>query len=73
MSVGFTKSQKCFSVELLCLFHRWQEEGDLPPHDALEAVQFALNEWLSEEVVIFEPDECILECLNDDEPDRDDE
>lgn len=58
MSRHFTESQKGFHVELLNLFHRWQLEGDdMTAIESLEVVQSALNEWLEEDVVIFEPDD----------------
>ena len=60
-----TESQECFKRELLTVFHRWQEEGDMTPEDAMEAVQEALNDWLEEPVIVFEPDPDIIEALDE--------
>ena len=65
--MSFTESQECFHVELLNLFHRWQEEGDMSAPQALDVVQSALNEWLDEDVVIFEPDPDITEGWEEEE------
>lgn len=68
MSGNFTESQECFHTELLNLLHRWQEEGDMSAPQALEVVQRALNEWLAEPVIVFEPDPSIIEGMEwDDE------
>ena len=63
MSENFTESQGGFYKELLNLLHRWQEEGDMDAPQALEGVQRALNEWLDEPVIVFEPDPSVIEGM----------
>lgn len=61
MSANFTESQEGFCVELLNLFRRWQAEGDMTAPEALDAVQFALNQWLDDDILIFEPEDIDLD------------
>ncbi len=61
MSSNFTESQEGFKVELLNLFHRWQAEGDMTAIEALDVVQCALNEWLDDDIMIFEPEDIDLD------------
>tara|TARA_Y100000114_G_scaffold81698_1_gene75406 strand:+ start:928 stop:1128 length:201 start_codon:yes stop_codon:yes gene_type:complete len=43
--------------ETIKLLNRYQEESDLDEEDIVQACTDGLNEWLNEEIVVFDEDE----------------
>ena len=48
---------KQFQVEIKAVFNRWWEESDMDAEDLSKAALTAIEEWLDEEIVCFEPEE----------------
>ena len=52
-----TEAHKQFEAVIKADLNRWFEESDLEVEELAESVIQALEDWLDEEVVGFEPDE----------------
>jgi hypothetical protein len=48
---------KQFQVEIKAVFNRWWAESDMDAEDLAKASLDAIDEWLDEEIVGFEPEE----------------
>ena len=48
---------KQFQVEIKAVFNRWWEESDMDAEDLAKAALGAIDDWLGEEIVGFEPEE----------------
>ena len=48
-------SAKQFQVEIKAVFNRWWEESDMDAEDLTKAALSAIDDWLDEEIVGFEP------------------
>ena len=46
-----------FEVEIKAAFNRWWEESDMDAEDLAKAALSAIDDWLDEEIVGFEPEE----------------
>jgi len=46
-----------FQVEIKAVFNRWWEESDMDAEDLAKAALSAIDDWLDEEIVGFEPEE----------------
>ena len=46
-----------FQVEIKAVFNRWWEESDMDAEDLSKAALTAIDDWLDEEIVGFEPEE----------------
>ena len=51
------KAKAQFATEIMAVLHRWTHESDLDDVELAETACFAINLWLEDEVVGFEPDE----------------
>jgi len=47
---------KQFQVEIKAVFNRWWEESDMDAEDLAKAALSAIDDWLDEEIVGFEPE-----------------
>ena len=45
-----------FQVEIKAVFNRWWEESDMDAEDLSKAALTAIDDWLDEEIVGFEPE-----------------
>ena len=48
---------KQFQVEIKAVFNRWWEESDMDAEDLAKAALSAIDDWLDEEIIGFEPEE----------------
>ena len=54
-----------FKRELLGGFIRWIEESDLDEFELVEGAAGTINEFMNEDVVSFEPDDILLDGIDD--------
>ena len=54
---NFDNGENGLNEEKILVFNRWWEESDMDAEDLAKAALKAIDDWLDEEIVGFEPEE----------------